>query len=247
MHPDEIACFKCLPRTVDRQSARADLLFNIAHAHQWRVAENACGLDGPIDRPNGLRRFRCLYLGGHHRYAASCSARLPCRNRTSQSAAYPTRLVKSSFRFQPVAQPVYGPGRRTALCELWPERSGENLPGAGGTMDRRPSHAPIRTATRFSSGEPTRTPSAPLSTKVDLRPRWDFAPVAAVAVNSSALVVTPPVPAKTVQELIKFLKSKPGGLAGGAPIGVAPHVMVAYFMANRAPIWSLCPIKAALR
>ncbi len=60
-------------------------------------------------------------------------------------------------------------------------------------------------------------------------PVGDFTPVASIAVDSSALVISPSIPAQTVQGFVGYLKDKPGKLTSGAVLGIAPHVMVEYF------------------
>ena len=57
----------------------------------------------------------------------------------------------------------------------------------------------------------------------------DFAPVSSVAAAPDVLVVHPSVPVKNTQELIAFLKSKPGTPAGHAGIGTTPHLSLELF------------------
>ena len=52
----------------------------------------------------------------------------------------------------------------------------------------------------------------------------DFAPVGMIAVNHSALVVTPAVPAQSVKELVALAKSRPGRLSMGALVGGSQHL-----------------------
>jgi tripartite-type tricarboxylate transporter receptor subunit TctC len=52
----------------------------------------------------------------------------------------------------------------------------------------------------------------------------DFAPVSSVAAAADVLVVHPSTPVTSVQELIAFLKRKPGTPAGHAGIGTTPHL-----------------------
>ena len=65
----------------------------------------------------------------------------------------------------------------------------------------------------------------PALSKVPYDPVKDFAPIAEVAEAQGVLVVTPSVPAKSVQELIALAKSKPGKLSyASAGNGTAPHI-----------------------
>ena len=57
----------------------------------------------------------------------------------------------------------------------------------------------------------------------------DFAPISSVAAAADVLVVHPSTPARSVQELIAFLKSKPGTPAGHAGIGTTPHLSLEIF------------------
>ena len=57
----------------------------------------------------------------------------------------------------------------------------------------------------------------------------DFTPVSSVAAAADVLVVHPSTPAASVQELIAFLKSKPGTPAGHAGIGTTPHLSLETF------------------
>ena len=120
----------------------------------------------------------------------------------------------------------------------------ENLPGAGGTIGSQAvARANPDGYTLLLGGTNSNAISPAFYKALTYDPIRDFAPVAAVAVDSSALVVTPPVPAKTIQELVQFLKSNPGRLACGAPVGVAPHVMVASFMVESSTNMVFVPYK----
>ncbi len=52
----------------------------------------------------------------------------------------------------------------------------------------------------------------------------DFASVGMIAVNHSALVVNPAVPAQSVKELVALAKSRPGRLSMGALVGGSQHL-----------------------
>ena len=61
--------------------------------------------------------------------------------------------------------------------------------------------------------------------KVPYDPLKDFAPISMLSSTPSFLSVHPSVPARTVNDLIKLAKAKPGSLNyGGAGIGTNPHI-----------------------
>jgi tripartite-type tricarboxylate transporter receptor subunit TctC len=60
--------------------------------------------------------------------------------------------------------------------------------------------------------------------KLPFDPLRDFAPVGMIAVNHSALVVNPAVPAQSAKELIALAKSRPGKLSMGALVGGSQHL-----------------------
>ena len=106
----------------------------------------------------------------------------------------------------------------------------ENLSGAGGTSGSRVvARANPDGYMLLLGGTNSNAITSALYKNLTYDPVRDFAPVASIAVDSSALVVTPAVPAKTIQEFIQHLKRNPGSLTMGAPVGIAPHAMVAFF------------------
>lgn len=69
------------------------------------------------------------------------------------------------------------------------------------------------------------TTGLPLFKKLPYHPIRDFAPVAMIAQVPGVLVAHPSFPAKTVAELIKMAKAKPGGLTHGtSSIGSSSHL-----------------------
>lgn len=74
------------------------------------------------------------------------------------------------------------------------------------------------------------TTGLPLFGKLSYDPMRDFAPVAMMAHVPGVLVVHPSFPAKTVAELIKMAKSKPGALTHGtSSIGSSSHMNMTLF------------------
>jgi len=74
------------------------------------------------------------------------------------------------------------------------------------------------------------TTGLPLFRKLPYHPIKDFAPVAMVAHVPGVLVAHPSFPAKTVADLIKLAKAKPGALTHGASsIGASSHLNMELF------------------
>ena len=177
--------------------------------------------------------------------AAIASAAL-VQTARSQSSTYPTRPIKIVVPF-PAGGPTDLMARLAgqALSSSFGQNVVvENLPGAGGTIGSQAvARANPDGYTLLLGGTNSNAISPAFYKALNYDPVNDFAPVAAVAVDSSALVVTPPVPAKTIQQLIQFLKANPGRLACGAPVGVAPHVMVVSFMVESSTDMVFVPYK----
>jgi tripartite-type tricarboxylate transporter receptor subunit TctC len=164
----------------------------------------------------------------------------------SQPQPYPTRLIKIVVPF-PAGGPTDLMGRLAAqqLSALLKQSAiVENLPGAGGTIGSRSvARAAPDGYTLLLGGTNSNAITPAVYKELDYDPVADFAPVAAIAVDSSALIVEPAVPAKTVQELVDYLKRNPGKVACGASVGIAPHALVAYFMKRSATDMIFVPYK----
>jgi tripartite-type tricarboxylate transporter receptor subunit TctC len=106
----------------------------------------------------------------------------------------------------------------------------ENQSGAGGIIGMRQ----VATAnpdgyTLLMVGTANTFGTAPLLYKLDYDPRKAFAPVAMAAVERQVLVVTPSLPARTLQELVAYAKANPGKLNYGSSIGIIPHFLMELF------------------
>ena len=74
------------------------------------------------------------------------------------------------------------------------------------------------------------TTGLPLFRKLPYDPIKDFAPIAMIAHVPGVLVAHPSFPAKTVGEIIKLAKAKPGGLThGSSSIGSSSHLNMELF------------------
>jgi tripartite-type tricarboxylate transporter receptor subunit TctC len=73
-----------------------------------------------------------------------------------------------------------------------------------------------------------------LFAKVPYDPIKDFAPITVVAVSPNVVTVHPSVPAKTIKELVAFLKANPGKYGFAAPgVGSTPHLSGEIFRASQ--------------
>ena len=155
-------------------------------------------------------------------------------NRVSfaQEQSYPDRTIKLVVPF-PAGGPTDIMGRiagQLISSALGQSVVVENRPGAGGTIGSQDvAHANADGYTLLLGGTNTNAINAAIYSNLNYNPVSDFTPIASIAVDSSALVIWPSIPAKTVQEFIIYLKGNPGRLTCGAVLGIAPHVMVEYF------------------
>jgi tripartite-type tricarboxylate transporter receptor subunit TctC len=73
-----------------------------------------------------------------------------------------------------------------------------------------------------------------LFAKVPYDPIKDFAPITVVAVSPNVVTVHPSLPAKTIKELVAFLKANPGKYGFAAPgVGSTPHLSGEIFRASQ--------------
>jgi tripartite-type tricarboxylate transporter receptor subunit TctC len=113
----------------------------------------------------------------------------------------------------------------------------ENVPGAGGVVAARSVLATPPDGHVLMLGD-----SGALAINVALNPKLsydpikDFTPITALATVPTVLMVTPAVPAQTLDEFVKLARSQPGKLSyGSAGYGSVHHLTMALF-AERAGI-----------
>ena len=149
----------------------------------------------------------------------------------AQAQSYPDRMIKLVVPF-PAGGPTDIMGRiagQLVSSALGQNVVVENRPGAGGTIGSQDvAHANADGYTLLLGGTNTNAINAAIYRNLNYDPVKDFTPVASIAADSSALVISPSVPANTLQEFISYLKGNPGRLTSGAVLGIAPHVMVEY-------------------
>jgi tripartite-type tricarboxylate transporter receptor subunit TctC len=102
----------------------------------------------------------------------------------------------------------------------------DNVPGAGGNIGAdKVAKSPGDGYTLVMGTVGTHSINGALYSKMPYDMVKDFVPVAHVASAPNLLVVNNDVPAKTVAELIAYLKANPGKLSFGSPgIGTSVHV-----------------------
>jgi len=141
--------------------------------------------------------------------------------------SYPTRSVRLIVPFAP-GGPTDVFARLLAQklsANLGHQFYIENLAGAGanigmsaGAHSAPDGHTVLFVTTSFMVN-PT------LYAKVPYDPYRDFAPVTLAAISPNILIVHPSVPAKTVAELIAFLRANPGKHSFASPgVGTTPHL-----------------------
>src|SRR5215468_3278015 len=145
----------------------------------------------------------------------------------SPPANYPDKPVKIIVPFAPA-----GPTDVVArlIATKLSERSGkqfyiENITGAGGNtgMGQAARAAPDGYTILFVSSSYVVNPS--LYPKIPYDPYKDFIPVTVAGDAPNILLVHPSVPAKTVAELIDYIKANPGKVSyASAGTGTTPHL-----------------------
>jgi tripartite-type tricarboxylate transporter receptor subunit TctC len=151
----------------------------------------------------------------------------PAMARAQAPGTYPDRPVKIIVPFAPA-----GPTDVVArlIAQKLSERLGkqfyiENVTGAGGNtgMGQAARAAPDGHTILFVSSSYVVNPS--LYPKIPYDPYRDFAPVTVAGDAPNILLVNPSVPAKTVRELIDYIKANPGKISyASAGTGTTPHL-----------------------
>jgi tripartite-type tricarboxylate transporter receptor subunit TctC len=151
-----------------------------------------------------------------------------------QGQTYPTKSIRMLLAFPPG-----GPtdiNARLFAQKLF-EQTGQqvvvdNKPGAGGNLAAtEAARAPADGYTIFYNTSAI-TIAPALYSSIQYDPVKDFAPVALIALQPNILVVHPDVPAKSVAELVNYLKNNPGKMnyaSSGA--GAAAHLAGELFKA----------------
>jgi tripartite-type tricarboxylate transporter receptor subunit TctC len=171
-----------------------------------------------------------LRLG--RRAAIALIAALPVAAR-AQSPAYPTRPVRIIVPFPPAAgTDILARAYGQALSEHWGQPVViENRAGASGLIG---AEAAARSApdgyTILMSNSSTLAISPAIRTTMPYNSVTDFAPVALVGANDSALVVRANSPFRTLSEVVEAARARPGILTySSAGTGTSTHMAAEFF------------------
>jgi len=122
----------------------------------------------------------------------------------------------------------------------------ENVPGAGGRIGARDvARATPDGYTLLAGGTNINAIAPALYKTIDFDPVRDFAPVAALSSDSTALVINPSVPATTLAELVRYGKEHLGKLNAGSTLGIAPHLLIALVRVRTGIDMTFVPYKGA--
>ena len=165
--------------------------------------------------------------------AAALLVIAPALHAAEDPARYPTKAVRMVIAFTPG-------GPSDILSRLvggkLSERMGQpfvfdNRPGAGGNIAGEiVAASPADGYTLMIANNAVLAANASLYTRMNFNPAKDLLPVVWVASQPNILVVHPSVPAKSVKELVDYLKARPGQLNyASSGSGAAAHLAAELF------------------
>jgi tripartite-type tricarboxylate transporter receptor subunit TctC len=145
----------------------------------------------------------------------------------AMAQSYPNRPIKMILPFPP-GGPIDTMGRLIAQrmsTGLGQNVIIENRAGGGSSIGMRAvaSADPDGYTLLFASSGPLAITPA-LYKNLDYDPNTSFVPIATVSSGPMALVVSPNLPVKSVQELVAYAKANPGKLNYGCTVGTPPHM-----------------------
>ena len=150
--------------------------------------------------------------------ALACTATLaPVTSALAQS--YPTKPVRMVVPYPPGgATDVIGRMIADKLGTKWGQAViVDNRAGAGTTVGAENVAKSAPDGYTLFETTATHTISASLYPKLNYDPIKDFTPITLTATIPLVLVTGPTVPAKNLDELLKWIKSQPGGASIGSP------------------------------
>jgi tripartite-type tricarboxylate transporter receptor subunit TctC len=165
-------------------------------------------------------------MGGVLRFVLSIAA-LAMAGAAAAAPTYPDRQVRMLVGFT-----AGGPTDVIAriVGQKLSERLGqqfyvENVPGAGSNIASAMAAKAAPDGYTLLVVSTGFVVNASLYAKIPYDPIKDFSPITLVAASPNVLVVTPSLPAKTVQEFIALIKANPGKYSFAGPgIGSTPHL-----------------------
>ena len=107
----------------------------------------------------------------------------------------------------------------------------ENKPGAGTTIGTKIAASADPDGYTLMIAASSLVISAAMYPNPGYDPVKSFAPVAMLARSPQTLVISPSVPAKTVQEFIAYAQANPGKINFGFGLGTLPQILGEYFKA----------------
>jgi len=194
----------------------------------------------PIGVRSALRRARCEHLPRKDRMTSiTRTVRMLCAIAfvtplvAAHAQSYPSRPVRILIPSPPGGgTDILGRLLREGLADKWNQPIVvDNRGGASGQIaaDIAAKSTPDGHTLLFTYGG-VLTTGLPLFKKLPYDPIKDFTPIAMFAQVPGVLVAHPSFPAKTVAEIIKLAKAKPGAMAHGtSSIGSSSHLNMVLF------------------
>jgi len=165
--------------------------------------------------------------------ALACATALPIAPAIAQAPAWPVKPIRIIVPFAAGGPTDYNArlvGQR--LSEAWGQPViVDNRPAAGGVPATEFVARAAPDGYTLLGANPGPLAVAPhLGQKLGYDPLKDLAPVVLVTTTTSAIVVHPGVPARSVQELIALARKRPGVLTFGSPgVGTVGHLTMELF------------------
>lgn len=166
-------------------------------------------------------------------WIAATAATAWCAGSAAQTpAAYPTKPVKVIVGFPPasgadIMARVISQRMGEALGQQFPV---DNRPGAGSSIAAGIVAKSAPDGYTLFVGTIANAINASLYAKLPFDFARDFAPISPGGSSPNMLVVHPSVPVRTVAEVIKLAKSRPGQLSfGSSGVGTLPHLAAEMF------------------
>jgi tripartite-type tricarboxylate transporter receptor subunit TctC len=147
--------------------------------------------------------------------------------RAAWAQSYPTKPVRVIVPFAPAGPADVLARLMTAKLShsLGQQFYIENQAGAGGNLGMGAAARATPDGYTITVVSTSFVVNPSLYPKIPYDPYKDFAPISLAAVSPNVLVVNPSIPAKTVKELIAFLKANPAKYSfAHSGVGTTPHL-----------------------